>query len=344
MATMAENVIAEGAENRPLMLENSMYDSWKACIWIYTKGKENADMLINSIEEGLFQLKKEITVPDTETELTTVPTVVLEIAPEAKAVIVASHADVLDLVVHSGSETELTKAPPLPGYHARAGTEFKPFKGESERDPSGDESSESDPSEVAKPLHAQVVPSPPLQIVPAPRALPYRPAILVRSGQDIPFGRPYRLHPSPIDRWRATPLSTWYPLLLSELSSSSKISSPSSKPSSSSGTSHIPSGPLSRLRHQLSSYSTPLPSASIRPSHKRYRSPTSSLPAHVLAPTSLSSVPADHLLPRKRFRGSLAASLQEDPIEDTIEATGEVAAESIILHIHPEQTVGERLD
>ncbi|GKB60030.1 hypothetical protein Tco_0916216 [Tanacetum coccineum] len=62
MATMAENVIAAGVENRPLMLEKDMYDSWKTRIWLYINGKENGELLINSIKEGSFQIKKEITV------------------------------------------------------------------------------------------------------------------------------------------------------------------------------------------------------------------------------------------------------------------------------------------
>ncbi|GJS94739.1 hypothetical protein Tco_0801707 [Tanacetum coccineum] len=42
MATMAENVIAAGAENRPSMLEKGMYDSWKTHIWLYIKGIDGA--------------------------------------------------------------------------------------------------------------------------------------------------------------------------------------------------------------------------------------------------------------------------------------------------------------
>nr|GEW13287.1 ribonuclease H-like domain-containing protein [Tanacetum cinerariifolium] len=57
-----KNVIDAGAKNRPSMLEKGMYDSWKSRIQIYIKGKENGDMLIDSIENGPFQLKKEITI------------------------------------------------------------------------------------------------------------------------------------------------------------------------------------------------------------------------------------------------------------------------------------------
>ncbi|GKB81619.1 hypothetical protein Tco_0948514 [Tanacetum coccineum] len=66
MATMAENVIATCVENRPLMLEKGMYDSWKTRSWLYIKGKENGEMLLDSINKGPFQLKAEITVPITQ--------------------------------------------------------------------------------------------------------------------------------------------------------------------------------------------------------------------------------------------------------------------------------------
>ncbi|GJQ92175.1 ribonuclease H-like domain-containing protein [Tanacetum coccineum] len=63
LSVRSENVIVTGAENRPPMLEEGMYDSWKTRIWIYIKGKENGEMLIDSIINGPFQLKKEITIP-----------------------------------------------------------------------------------------------------------------------------------------------------------------------------------------------------------------------------------------------------------------------------------------
>ncbi|GJX50903.1 hypothetical protein Tco_1242363 [Tanacetum coccineum] len=63
MTTMAENRIAAGAQNRPSMLEKDTYDSWKTRIWVYIKGKENGDMLIDSIGKGPFKFKKEITIP-----------------------------------------------------------------------------------------------------------------------------------------------------------------------------------------------------------------------------------------------------------------------------------------
>ncbi|GJX15689.1 hypothetical protein Tco_0216521 [Tanacetum coccineum] len=71
MAIMAENVIVAGAENRPPMLEKDMYDSWKTRIWLYIKVKENGDMLIDSIKNGPFQFKEEITIPATDVDIHT---------------------------------------------------------------------------------------------------------------------------------------------------------------------------------------------------------------------------------------------------------------------------------
>ncbi|GKB14456.1 hypothetical protein Tco_0848379 [Tanacetum coccineum] len=41
MSTMAENVIAEGSENHPKMLEKGMYDSWKNRIILYIRGRQS---------------------------------------------------------------------------------------------------------------------------------------------------------------------------------------------------------------------------------------------------------------------------------------------------------------
>ncbi|GJV93565.1 hypothetical protein Tco_1541378 [Tanacetum coccineum] len=66
MATMAENVISEGSENHPKMLEKGMYDSWKNRIILYIRGKENGEMLKDSIDNGPFQLKPKITAKYTD--------------------------------------------------------------------------------------------------------------------------------------------------------------------------------------------------------------------------------------------------------------------------------------
>ncbi|GKD74492.1 hypothetical protein Tco_1332774 [Tanacetum coccineum] len=109
-------------------------------------------------------------------------------------------------------------------------------------------------------------------------------------------------------------------------------------------------------------------SSSDGPSHKRGRSPTTSLPVVARSPAVLSPVQADLLPPRKRLRGSSFAFHQEVSIEDssevgyeasiedgtetgyeasievTVEATVEVAVESDTSPVLPEQTVEKRLD
>ncbi|GJR37076.1 hypothetical protein Tco_1212760 [Tanacetum coccineum] len=52
MTTLAENIIVAGAENHPLMLEKSMYDSWASRICLFIKGKKNGRMMLDSIDNG----------------------------------------------------------------------------------------------------------------------------------------------------------------------------------------------------------------------------------------------------------------------------------------------------
>nr|GEX14450.1 hypothetical protein [Tanacetum cinerariifolium] len=40
MTTLVEHIIVAGDENRPPMLEKSMYDSWTSCIRLFIKGKK----------------------------------------------------------------------------------------------------------------------------------------------------------------------------------------------------------------------------------------------------------------------------------------------------------------
>ncbi|GJW63259.1 hypothetical protein Tco_0115143 [Tanacetum coccineum] len=66
MDTMVKNVIAAGSKTCPPMLEKGMYDSWKTRIILYICGKENSEMLKDSIDNGPYQFKPKITVKDTD--------------------------------------------------------------------------------------------------------------------------------------------------------------------------------------------------------------------------------------------------------------------------------------
>nr|GEV58924.1 retrovirus-related Pol polyprotein from transposon TNT 1-94 [Tanacetum cinerariifolium] len=52
MTTLAEHMIVAGADNRPLMLEKSMYNSWQNRMLLYITGKEHGRIMLNSIEHG----------------------------------------------------------------------------------------------------------------------------------------------------------------------------------------------------------------------------------------------------------------------------------------------------
>ncbi|GJT91978.1 hypothetical protein Tco_1080823 [Tanacetum coccineum] len=52
MTTLAEHIIVAGAENRPPMLEKSMYDSWTSRIHLFIKGKKPGRMMLDSIDNG----------------------------------------------------------------------------------------------------------------------------------------------------------------------------------------------------------------------------------------------------------------------------------------------------
>nr|GEU48618.1 hypothetical protein [Tanacetum cinerariifolium] len=214
-----------------------------------------------------------VILSDTELEVIVVPIILPEIAPEAEAALVASPTPVLDLAIESDLEVEPSKAlpspdyvsvshihaPTSPGYHPRLDTESVPFEDEFEP-------IEDDSLEASEPLPAQVSPPPLVQITPTSSTEPTAvPCVISWAAPSLPyFGSSHRR---------------------------------SCHVSSSSSTSSAPSGPLPRRRHQISSYSTSL--TYVRPSRKRCRPSTTSLPATSSTPAVLSYVLADRLLPRK---------------------------------------------
>ncbi|GJY96918.1 hypothetical protein Tco_0513828 [Tanacetum coccineum] len=182
----------------------------------------------------------------------------------------------------------------------------------------------------------------PLAPVVAPPGIRRRPAILVRPGEAILFGRLYRTNLNgprklltarkrvrPIlahriawrrafRRWRSAPLSTSYPPTTSE--SSLGLSSERSLDSS---------------------------SPSFRPSHKRCRSFTASVPSPTHVSRSIGSNPADLLPPHKRFRDSYSSEDSEEEHIDVDTADAEANADVGISEgvvAHPEDCVGIRVE
>nr|GEU38136.1 hypothetical protein [Tanacetum cinerariifolium] len=52
MTTLAEFMIIVGANNRPPMLDKSLYDSWKIRIEFYMENKENGRIILDLVQNG----------------------------------------------------------------------------------------------------------------------------------------------------------------------------------------------------------------------------------------------------------------------------------------------------
>nr|GFD47983.1 hypothetical protein [Tanacetum cinerariifolium] len=49
MASLADKAILSGADNRPPMLENDMYDSWKSRMELYMLNRQHGRMILESV-------------------------------------------------------------------------------------------------------------------------------------------------------------------------------------------------------------------------------------------------------------------------------------------------------
>nr|GFA80780.1 hypothetical protein [Tanacetum cinerariifolium] len=52
MASLADKAILSGAENRPLMLEKDMYDSWRSRMEMYMLNRQHGRIILKSVEHG----------------------------------------------------------------------------------------------------------------------------------------------------------------------------------------------------------------------------------------------------------------------------------------------------
>ncbi|GKD73335.1 hypothetical protein Tco_1331617, partial [Tanacetum coccineum] len=52
LSTLVEYMIVAGVENRPPMLDKTMYNSWQSRMLLYLKGKKNGRMMLESIQCG----------------------------------------------------------------------------------------------------------------------------------------------------------------------------------------------------------------------------------------------------------------------------------------------------
>ncbi|GJY94376.1 hypothetical protein Tco_0510737 [Tanacetum coccineum] len=56
MANLLEDIQCAGFDTRLHMLDRTDFASWKQCIRLYCRGKENGVNILKSIDEGPFQM------------------------------------------------------------------------------------------------------------------------------------------------------------------------------------------------------------------------------------------------------------------------------------------------
>ncbi|GJQ99210.1 hypothetical protein Tco_0522195 [Tanacetum coccineum] len=56
MANLSKDIQCAGSDTRPPMLDRTDFASWKQCIRLYYRGKENGVNILKSIDEGPFQM------------------------------------------------------------------------------------------------------------------------------------------------------------------------------------------------------------------------------------------------------------------------------------------------
>ncbi|GJX92752.1 hypothetical protein Tco_0347338 [Tanacetum coccineum] len=286
------------------------------------------------------------------------------VAPEVGAVSVTLPVRVLDLVDYSSSsdsdpsKDSLPLAPELPLVSpflcfddSDADSESKPAEQRPERHESltfhdamvlrwRDEAASRPSSASRSSSHDTLASSSefPLAPIVALPGIRRRPTILVRLGEAIPFGRPYRTHHNGSHRHSSPNFTSDSSSSGSSLNSSLDTSSGSPSDSMSDTSSVHSSG------CDASALSTPYPSftsesslessskrsldsssPSAGPSHKRCKSPTTLVPSSTLVSRSIALTHADILPPRKRFRDPYSP---KDSREEHMEI-GTVDAEAV---------------
>ncbi|GJU86571.1 hypothetical protein Tco_1294117 [Tanacetum coccineum] len=258
------------------------------------------------------------------------------VAPEAEAAIVASPVGVLDLIVYSSTDSNLSDDLPSP-EHASTLPATSPFLYSDSSEASSDSSnSVSSDRPLSPDSHETTIARWRSKIVPTPPGIPRRSGILVLPSQEIPLGRPYRTQPDGVLKM-LTAKKRVHPFPARILANHRRFNFSQS------------SSPRKRRRSSSSSLSSDSPSATIvvtpadvpgsstrvtpttttiddslaGPSRKRCRSPTTSVPLAIPALGTLSSTRVDLLPPHKRFRSSSAALSLEDNIEGSMEIGSE---------------------
>ncbi|GJX02036.1 hypothetical protein Tco_0185949 [Tanacetum coccineum] len=55
MSNQSQDIQAIGSDTRPPMLDRTDFESWQQRIWLYCKGKDHREYILQSIDKGLFR-------------------------------------------------------------------------------------------------------------------------------------------------------------------------------------------------------------------------------------------------------------------------------------------------
>ncbi|GJS76049.1 hypothetical protein Tco_0725930 [Tanacetum coccineum] len=286
-------------------------------------------------------------------ETSTIAPVISSAAPVVETTLVASPTGLCGLVPYSGSDSDSPDEMSSP-EHISPLPAISPFlcTDSSEAPDSSDGPPSQDPyvATVAR-WRSRVTARPsssyefPIAPVTAPPGIRRRSAILIRPGEAIPFGRPYRTHLNGPRKFSSSDSSPVYSLGLDASDQAHSGSStrdvsprlcypPRRAPRRSEAFRRWCAAPLSTLYPLTTSESSsgdsserPLHSSShsAGPSRKRCRSPVDSVPSSTPVMGLLAPTCDDLLPPRKRFRDSYSseAGIKEDaevgPIETGVD-------------------------
>ncbi|GJY38581.1 hypothetical protein Tco_0424945 [Tanacetum coccineum] len=56
MSNQSEDIQAAGSDTQPPMLNRTDFKSWQQRIWLYCKGKDHGEYILQSIDEGPFKM------------------------------------------------------------------------------------------------------------------------------------------------------------------------------------------------------------------------------------------------------------------------------------------------
>ncbi|GJT69317.1 hypothetical protein Tco_1028603 [Tanacetum coccineum] len=252
-------------------------------------------ILFGTIPTTILDTTPVITLPITQTDTTVIPTEIPIIAPTIPP---SPNYTPASLDYSPASDTESDPYEDPSSDHIPSLPAISPFLSSTNDTTDGDT-----PDTPPLPTHG----TPFTEITSSTQRSPVIPrcrVMILALGQPIPHGRPYRYHPNGLVHMM-TARKRVGPIPIQQLKASLDF--------------HLDASSDSSSRHSLSDHSSlDLPSTSAGPSHKRRRSPMTSVPALPPVSGALSPVRADLIPSPKRVRDSGYLADVEAEIDECI--------------------------